>query len=346
MGEIVNKTGEGIKKCLDSNISGVINAFQSILCIDLVQGSDFEIRSSNIFTSKFTTIACVPFAGPITGEFFLCLDKCHLIDPLIELSGFSEGSEELDELLYSTLQELANTAMGTTIPDVKSAFGVVTMLSPRLIEGSLRYPKTRLFCYTLYEKNRKFEIEAHLSFDLMEQDIGNVFEKLELESKLDDTGLYNKKFFQKTIEELEKSKRRREISIIFMDINRLKYVNDTFGHEAGDNYIQEACNIFKSACRPSDRCFRIGGDELVAVLFDCSLEGANQVVARISSKMNTTQLVFEHNGKSEKIKVNASIGVASTSEGIVTSDLVKIADNRMEENKRQWYVDQKLERRK
>ncbi|MCB9228833.1 MAG: diguanylate cyclase [Deltaproteobacteria bacterium] len=328
---------------------GISKAFSSIIGVDLhLQNRDTLLDEVEKFSTQHTTIATVPFSGGVTGEFFICVCKSDWAPLLAEISGLSPDSAEMAELLNSTFQEIINTAAGEAIGAIKANFGVVTMLSPRLIEGTLDYPATRLYNFSFLSDKNHSIVEARLSLDLMEQEINVEHERLKKDSRLDVTGLFNKKHFIETLAEVEKRfERSGYFSVIFADINRLKYINDTYGHDAGDAYIQAACNILRQSCRYSDFCFRIGGDELVIILPKCMKEDIIHVLRRIESLTSIAHIeVQDSAGRPVQVGVNMSIGYASNSEpGIGVSDVLKTADSRMEENKREWYKTQNISRR-
>lgn len=342
----LNRASDKIDNSIDAFILGLTKAFQSIISVELRQKSDNKIVLKKKFMTKYTTIASVPLSGSITGELFICVNKNDWLPYLAQISGLDENASEIQELLYSSLQEIINTAGGEAIVPIKETFGSVTMMSPRLIEGHLIYPSTRLYEIDLITPDGK-EIEARMSLDLMEQDLNVEHERLKQDSKLDDTGLFNKKYFQEVLAGFEvKFAREGYFSIIFADINRLKFVNDNYGHDAGDTYIQTAANIIKQSCRFSDFCFRVGGDELVILLPKCTKEDTAHVLNRMESFMKNEIMKFD-NGKGvmEEVRVHMSVGTASTSEGIPATDVLKTADQRMEENKREWYRNQVFTRR-
>jgi diguanylate cyclase (GGDEF)-like protein/PAS domain S-box-containing protein len=98
------------------------------------------------------------------------------------------------------------------------------------------------------------------------------------------TGLYNRRFFEEELGRLD-TPRRFPLSIIMGDVNGLKIVNDSFGHEAGDELLTIAAELFRKACRADDIIARLGGDEFVILLPETSTERADQVIARIKSMM-------------------------------------------------------------
>lgn len=342
----MNRSSDKIDNSIDAFSLGIKKAFQSIMAVDLKLKSSTKINLKKKFITKYKTIASVPLSGSITGELFICVNKDDWLPYLAQMSGLDQDTTEMQELLHSSLQEIINTAGGEAIVPIKETFGAVTMMSPRLIEGRLTYPSTRIYEIDLVTEDGK-EIEARMSLDLMEQDLNVEHERLKQDSKLDDTGLFNKKYFQEVLAGFEvKFAREGYFSIIFADINRLKFVNDNYGHDAGDAYIQTAANIIKQSCRFSDFCFRVGGDELVILLPKCTKEDTTHVINRMNSLMSNEVMKFD-NGKGvmEDVKVHMSIGVASTSEGIPANDILKVADQRMEENKKEWYRNQVFQRR-
>ncbi len=79
------------------------------------------------------------------------------------------------------------------------------------------------------------------------------------------TGLYNRRFFEEELERLD-TRKNFPLSIIMCDVNGLKLVNDSFGHDSGDALLKNAAKTITKACRQKDLIARIGGDEFVVVL--------------------------------------------------------------------------------
>lgn len=95
------------------------------------------------------------------------------------------------------------------------------------------------------------------------------------------TGTYNRAFFDEETKRLD-SERQLPISVIMADLNGLKLVNDTYGHNKGDEMLIKASQLIKESCRQEDIIARWGGDEFVILLPMTSLDEANLIAARIS----------------------------------------------------------------
>jgi two-component system, cell cycle response regulator len=100
---------------------------------------------------------------------------------------------------------------------------------------------------------------------------------------------------------------RRWISVILVDIDEFKSLNDLYGHLVGDRILKSAAGIFRSSLRRRDRVGRFGGDEFLIVLSETGIKGAQQVAERIRKKFEI--LIREELGLSTS--VTASFGVAS-----------------------------------
>ena len=94
------------------------------------------------------------------------------------------------------------------------------------------------------------------------------------------TGLYNRRFYEEAIKRLD-TECNLPISIIIGDVNGLKFVNDAFGHDKGDELLQKATAAIRSACRTEDIVARWGGDEFVILLPKTKTKEAEEIVKRI-----------------------------------------------------------------
>ncbi len=144
------------------------------------------------------------------------------------------------------------------------------------------------------------------------------------------TGLYNRScLVQRLREEGERAARYgRPLSLLFIDLDDLKLVNDRFGHEAGDQVLVWVARVLKEACRSVDYAARYGGDEFVVVLPETGPEGARAVAARIQQRL------LDEPGPAGwawgGLGVGASIGIAAyPAHARDWTDLLRLADQAM-----------------
>jgi len=145
----------------------------------------------------------------------------------------------------------------------------------------------------------------------------------------DCTNLYNARHMDFILEtEIYRSQRYGyEFSVVFIDLDHFKGINDTYGHLIGSKLLAEVGQIVKGACRRIDFAFRYGGDEFVIVLPQASKENAFVVARRLHKLIGETiWLTAEGLG----VRFTASIGVASyPSDAKTKVDLLHLADEAM-----------------
>ncbi|WP_166434260.1 sensor domain-containing diguanylate cyclase [Vibrio viridaestus] len=122
------------------------------------------------------------------------------------------------------------------------------------------------------------------------------------------TGLANRnQFFSQFDQLLELAQLgERTLSVITLDLDKFKPVNDSFGHKVGDDLLTEVAKILTRSCRQDDIIARLGGDEFAVLIFDQpNMETIRQVAERILNEINQPLIIAGHN-----IHVSASIGIA------------------------------------
>ena len=118
----------------------------------------------------------------------------------------------------------------------------------------------------------------------------------------------------------------RPLTILVIDLDGLKFVNDNFGHPAGDELIRSFAQCMNKAIRGSDLAVRFGGDEFLVLLPDCKLEEVRYVLNRLSGQK------MEHKGVS--MAIGFSAGSANLRSGESAEELLKRADDALYVNKR------------
>lgn len=141
------------------------------------------------------------------------------------------------------------------------------------------------------------------------------------------TGLHNRRYFDTHLKLLmdRAAARGRPLSICMTDIDRFKQVNDTYGHDAGDEVLREFANRIRATVRGADLACRFGGEEFIVVMPDTSAEMAAGVAERLRTIIES--LPFPIPQKDGPLKVTASMGIATLRPGDDTAEaLLKRAD--------------------
>lgn len=158
--------------------------------------------------------------------------------------------------------------------------------------------------------------------------------QLSIESYTDAlTGVGNKAAYIKKADELNSQMKEAdaEFAIVMVDLNNLKYINDEYGHRAGDAYIKGCCHMMCEAFKHSP-VFRVGGDEFVAVLIGHDYENRWAIVDQLKSDYEDSY----NKGTDPWLKYSAAVGLAENASGDDSVEFVfKRADERMYENKAQ-----------
>lgn len=151
------------------------------------------------------------------------------------------------------------------------------------------------------------------------------------------TGLYNRRSGeQRLVEEMSRARRHgRPLTVLVLDLDGLKQVNDKHGHAAGDLMLKTFAERLNRAIRGSDLAVRLGGDEFMILLPECRLEEVRHVLGRLSG------VVIECEG--EKLVTSFSCGWTDLKPGETPEELLQRADQAMYANKRAGKGQQQLD---
>ncbi len=181
----------------------------------------------------------------------------------------------------------------------------------------------------IYDKDNNFLGMLGVSRDITERK--RMEEEIRLLTEVDRlTQLFNRLKLDSVIKyEIERTKRSLSpLSIILMDIDHFKLVNDNFGHIVGDEVLKEVAKIIKESIRKVDTAGRWGGEEFMIVLPDSDLDVGRILAEKIRTKI-------ESNDFSKVGRLTASFGVAEFKDGISEIEFVNRADNAMYQAKNQ-----------
>ncbi|WP_456392182.1 putative bifunctional diguanylate cyclase/phosphodiesterase [Persephonella sp.] len=141
------------------------------------------------------------------------------------------------------------------------------------------------------------------------------------------TGLYNRRIFEDLLRyEVSRAQRKNyNFSLILIDLDNFKYINDTYGHHTGDMVLKSVADILESSIRDGDLVARIGGDEFVIMLSETPLEQAIQVAERIRKNLEENRICTMDGSV---ISVSASLGVVEfPTHGRTKEELLIVVDN-------------------
>jgi diguanylate cyclase (GGDEF)-like protein len=147
------------------------------------------------------------------------------------------------------------------------------------------------------------------------------------------TGLYNRRFLEEVIDKImsQANRNKETYSVLMLDVDFFKMVNDTYGHDVGDKVIVALAKVLKSSIRESDLAIRYGGEEFVILLSNATDEGTMQVANKIHSGF--AALSFDV-GSSETLKKTISIGISKfPTDGDTIWKCIKYADTALYEAK-------------
>jgi len=182
--------------------------------------------------------------------------------------------------------------------------------------------------------------------------IGSLFEKLQLQKKeleklathdsltlLPNRTLFNDRVGQAILRSL---RGHEKFAICFMDLNKFKEVNDTLGHQCGDQLLQEVAKRITEKLRKSDTIARLGGDEFALLLINVDREGAEVAVNKIINEIEQPIIMDD-----KTLSISGSIGIAMyPRHGADADDLLSRADDAMYAAKKSGshfyhYIDEK-----
>jgi diguanylate cyclase (GGDEF)-like protein len=148
------------------------------------------------------------------------------------------------------------------------------------------------------------------------------------------TGLFNHRYFQELMDqELSRSQRyKRQLSLIMLDIDHFKKINDTFGHPRGDLVLKAVSDAVKGKIRDSDILARYGGEEFALILPETDLNGA--VVLAERCRRVVEQMEVQAEGQTIKTTISVGVTAYSPENGSVgKSEVIDAADKALYNSK-------------
>lgn len=211
--------------------------------------------------------------------------------------------------------------------DVMSQFKVSKIQIPAESGGGyttqLQYGADTFFMYENVIQGKNTRAKGKLVMLVTQAEFSTLFKNLEAKAFHDAmSGCYNRHFLEVKKSDFD-SEKMLPLSLVMCDVDGLKYVNDNFGHDVGDEYIKMCVDAIRTCIRTTDFVFRLGGDEFLVVLPHAPERGAHDVKRKIMVEM-------EMRGENLPYKASLSIGTAIINSTPIDFSLtMKTADERM-----------------
>lgn len=213
-----------------------------------------------------------------------------------------------------------------TIKDVRRALEKQTHIRTTIKNYSKNGHEYWLDMSIIPLKNSKGKVTHFAAIQRDVSDQKSLQHQLETLSKKDElTGLLNRRAFEKTINQefLRFLRTHNKFSLLLIDIDKFKQINDRFGHTAGDQALLNLAHLFEFLFRSYDHAFRLGGDEFCIILPDSSQIKAMITAERIRHMVEKTPLSIEQ----DEMAMTVSIGVSEAMETDVEyQELIERAD--------------------
>ncbi|MGG3469244.1 GGDEF domain-containing protein [Neobacillus pocheonensis] len=230
------------------------------------------------------------------------------------ISGRSWANQK--SYLYSARFEWRGITTGYIPSDAESVL-CVPIVRNRIVIGVLLLASKRR---RAYEKFQLMIIDILCSYFAIAMENAKHYELTKMQSEhCSLTKLYNYRYFETLLnEEFEKLSRfeRKALSLIILDIDHFKQVNDTYGHQSGNEILRELAGRISKLVGVSGTVARYGGEEFVVLLPNASKEEAYQIAEHIRESIANWPFILQEtlDQKQQQVKITASIGVATAPE--------------------------------
>ena len=194
--------------------------------------------------------------------------------------------------------------------------------------------------------NRKLEDDLVCTrYELQEQE--QELDRTRVEARTDElSGVGNRKAFEEHLPFMLLNYKRKgeSFALILLDVDHFKWINDTHGHQAGDQVVMILGKTLKELLRPRDYVARYGGDEFAIMLAEVDLDAAIKASQRVRIEVERT--TFDCGVKGARVAVTFSMGLAIISENDTPESLVKKADGALYQSKHRgrnqlnWHADE------
>lgn len=214
--------------------------------------------------------------------------------------------------------------------DVKTVISAPIFID-NLLYGILNIDSLKANAFNENDLNLTRFLTTHISFILKNRKLLQRAYDLSMYDKL--TGIYNRTYFEEIFNDFQNRAftQSKKFSLVIVDLNYLKKINDTYGHVVGDSALRTFTEEVRKHLSATDIFARFGGDEFIVLLDNVSLERTQSKFDAIAAHFENVNL--DYNGV--LIPIQFSFGIAEApGESMILDILVKFADERMYQNKK------------
>jgi len=244
--------------------------------------------------------------------------------------GFKENRTQLITLIKMQIALLIFLAIATIFFMKRNLFDPLNLL---LLSTKKMQKGEKLDITDVVEKNEMGDLLT--AFFKMNEIVHEKTEVLAYKAHHDElTGLKNRSMVYSELQDAinRSGKVETKIAVYFLDLNKFKDINDTLGHDVGDEVLIQTARILTETVRSRDDIFRLGGDEFLIIAQDISHQsGIDRLTLKIIEKFSSPILI-----KGKRLPISLSIGVASyPNDSLNGEELIKFADIAMYEAKKE-----------
>jgi diguanylate cyclase (GGDEF)-like protein/PAS domain S-box-containing protein len=309
------EVGVAMTKGLDDQeiVGGLIKQIENFEEIDIFFLAMFDDESGKVtfflFNSDEKSLQHVELSGPLDISFIkqIVEQKSTIYLPDYEGSDIMVGIPEKDRYSFETM----HSYLGIPLVQGKKIIGILSAISKNV--DAFNQKQIRLL----------ETVASQISITLQNVKMYERMKELAIIDEL--TGIYNRRFFYLAAnKEIERAVRySKDLSLIIIDIDHYKDVNDHFGHMAGDKVLQKLTQVIQKELRSSDVFSRYGGEEFLILLSDTDGETATSVAERIRATVENLHVKYNE----EEISVTVSLGVTQlTAKRNTLQELIAMVD--------------------
>lgn len=212
----------------------------------------------------------------------------------------------------------------------RQAFRELSQVQLSLERATLEAREARRHSDLLTVKNRQLA-EAHAELERRAHELETLHAQLREQAERDPlTGLHNRRYLARELERLTQERMAAPISLAVLDVDHFKTINDRFGHAAGDEVLIRIARLLCDHLRESDSIIRSGGEEFIIVMPGTDANAATACCERIRQAVNAEVWSRVADG----VNATASLGVATTDDTQDLEAVIRLADQRLYQAKR------------